>query len=370
MKNDIYSTSLEIIDEKSLNAEENINEIESEESFEENEVVEEDENEDTEGDAFQEADGLMELSVPYEAYAQEGRVTVEHDVIQERQNNNPGTQINGNNNEFNIGDGVKIVTNNHQVTLIVSEGAAAQTVTVVRGHTGSAQADVFTFTITGESGDRFTFNLGSINDFAQFFANSLDNKLSGDDGGNDDNGDGNDDDGNGNNDDGNDDNDDDNDDDGSDNDGNGNNDDDNNDDGSSVNNGNDNDGNGNDDTPNSEINDIDNTPAVPVTPDIHEIPDTLADIADLTTIDELDVPLASFDELVSIDDLDVPLAASTFEEDELETVIIGETPVPLSAMPQTGLADMSSALATGLLLSAMAAAVTSRAIRKLIKEEA
>jgi len=73
------------------------------------------------------------------------------------------------------------------------------------------------------------------------------------------------------------------------------------------------------------------------------------------------------DDFMVIEDMAVPLAA--FDPGEYDTMIMNDMPVPLGAMPQTtGLADPSSVLFTGVILSAFAAAVVSNSIRKFIKE--
>ena len=88
-----------------------------------------------------------------------------------------------------------------------------------------------------------------------------------------------------------------------------------------------------------------------------------------------------FGEIVYIDDLDVPLAAFNPEddsnlagyqdeaEDVLQEIIIVENEVPLSMMPLTGVADLTSVLTSGLILSALATAVISHKIRNLRKKE-
>ncbi|MCL2565027.1 MAG: hypothetical protein FWE24_04355 [Defluviitaleaceae bacterium] len=93
---------------------------------------------------------------------------------------------------------------------------------------------------------------------------------------------------------------------------------------------------------------------------------------DLIIIDDLPVPLVPFNEdnLIIIDDLDVPLIpfSQSPDPDDTGTLIITDLPVPLSAMPQTGLRDFNVIFALGLLLSVLIAAITLRSIRKLRRE--
>jgi len=74
--------------------------------------------------------------------------------------------------------------------------------------------------------------------------------------------------------------------------------------------------------------------------------------------DEPPVPLGEF---LDIFEDDVPLA-------QMETVIVDDH-VPLGAMPQTGLADVSSVLTSGLMASALIAAVLVTKIRNLKKQD-
>ena len=62
-----------------------------------------------------------------------------------------------------------------------------------------------------------------------------------------------------------------------------------------------------------------------------------------------------------MDDGDVPLS-------DFEAVIVEED-VPLSQMPQTGIAETASALTTGLILSALLMAFVGKTIRRLKKSE-
>jgi len=78
---------------------------------------------------------------------------------------------------------------------------------------------------------------------------------------------------------------------------------------------------------------------------------------------------AEYDDYVFIDDLAVPLAYYPPAEEYAGGFIeIDDAPVPLGAMPQTGLESGFGVLTTGLMLSAFAAASIGTAIRKARKK--
>ena len=125
------------------------------------------------------------------------------------------------------------------------------------------------------------------------------------------------------------------------------------------------------DTEDSSTDPADPAPPAPPAPEVPATPEAAVDADDFTIIDDFDVPLAAFEDQpeydIIIDDLEVPLA----DFSEIDTmIVIEDTPVPLSAMPQTGLGDPTAFLFSGLMLSAFAMAFVSNAIRKLKQADA
>ncbi|MCL2618250.1 MAG: hypothetical protein FWD98_04250, partial [Defluviitaleaceae bacterium] len=126
------------------------------------------------------------------------------------------------------------------------------------------------------------------------------------------------------------------------------------------------------DTPGSDSAEVASPPA----PGIVEINDTSVPLApaapveliEIVMLNDTPVPLAPFNpgeyETLILEDMPVPLAP--FNPEEYETLILEDMPVPLSAMPQTGLADITGIMTTGLVLSALIAAATGKALRKMI----
>jgi hypothetical protein len=106
--------------------------------------------------------------------------------------------------------------------------------------------------------------------------------------------------------------------------------------------------------------------------DAYDGPDApMSDNDDIITLDDFAIPLAAFegDDHLILDDLDVPLASFMSGDDVADhgtLVEIEDMAIPMgSMMPQTGLADVSTVLMSGMFISALIAGVTAHSIRKL-----